>query len=223
MRPPFPRPAVWSQRLAIGRGIAVTLLAALGCSTDTTPTDPGGGGPGPSPGGLVLASGELQLPAAVDENDSGYHEVFVVLQELRPDLMPTSGRELVVRLRDASRPGLVCASDEPEDGCATIDWSGDPADPRVPPEGRFVNRLRVELDTGVKDLFLSRSFRLNDLPDIVDPNHEHTAIDGGGREWVLRLPTDLVAGGDLQLRVVLTKWQAPQVRIAYQIRIPDAG
>jgi hypothetical protein len=221
MRLPPARPPHPTGRSRSGRVAALLTLAALGCSTDTTPTDPGS--PNPPPGGLVLASGELRLPAAINESDPGSHEVFVVLQELRPDLRPTSGRELVLTLRDASRPGLACGSDEPEDGCATLDWSGDPEDPRVPAEGRFVNRLRIELVTGVKDLYLSRSFRLNDLPDIVDPNHEHTAIGGSGQDWSLVLPTSLAAGSDLELRIVMTKWQAPAVRIAYEIRIPDVS
>jgi hypothetical protein len=201
-------------------GAALALLVALGCSTDSTPTDPGT--PNPAPGGLVLASGTLVLPAAIDQNDAGSHEVFVVLQALRPDLMATSGRELVVALRDAGRPGQQCPSDEPEDGCASIDWSDDPASPRVPADGRFLNRLRVELDTGVKDLYLSRDFRLKDVPDIVDPNHRHTAIGGNERQWVVVLPTDLAAGSEIELRLVMTKWQAPDVRIGYEIRIPDA-
>ena len=196
---------------------------ALGCDSGS-PTDPGGGPgppPGPGPSGLVLAAGELRVPAAIDSDEPGFHEVFFVLQRLRPDLAPTAGRRLVVTLRDLTRPGQQCASDEPEDGCVTIDWSADPAEPRTPANGLFVNRLRLTLEAGERDYFLSRTMALNDVPDLIDPNRRHTPIGGLPIRWQTVLPTNIVPGSDLELRLVLTKWQPPEVRIGFAVELLD--
>lgn len=220
----LPRP-VHRPALAAARLSALVLLLWLGCgSGEPSPTEPGGPGgpPQPPPPGtadLVLASGEISLPGASRKNEPGHHEVFVASHLVRADLPATSGQPLRLRLRDASRPGLACPSEEPEDGCATVDWSGDPAEPRVPPGGIFENRLDLELVSGPRRLYLSRTFRLNDIPDLADPLREHTAIGGTGREWQLVLPAALEPETLLELRVIMTKWQAPSVRVAYEIVI----
>lgn len=204
--------------------LAVGLIMALGCgSGDSTPTDPATP-PTPSPpsaGGLVLTSGELVLPGAGTESDSGNHEVLIVRHQLRSDLEGTSGRLLVLSLQDLSRPTQSCPSEEPEDGCATLDWSADPEDPRVPPDGQFVNRLDFELTSGPRRAYLSRSFHLNDVPDRIDPLREHTAVGGTASEWQLVLPAALEPDTPLELRVVMTKWQPPDVRIGYEIRLAE--
>jgi hypothetical protein len=197
---------------------------ALGCGSGVSaPTDPATP-PTPDPSsadGLVLASGELILPGAGNENDSGNHEVLVARHQLRSDLEGTSGRLLVLSLRDLTRPSQSCPSEEPEDGCATVDWSADPEEPRVPPEGQFVNRLDFELTSGPRRLYLSRSFHLNDVPDRVDPLRQHTAVGGTASEWQLVLPAALQPDTPLELRVVMTKWQPPSVRIGYEIRLAE--
>jgi len=214
-----------------GRGTAaLALVVALACgSGEPTPTDPGGG-PGepptpapPSPTQLVLASGELALPGAAQEGDPGSHEVLIAGHLVRSDLPATSGKLLILTLRDATRPALACASEDPEDGCATIDWSDDPDRPRVPPDGAFENRLDLELVSGVRRLYLSRTLRLNGVPDLVDPLREHTAVGGSGQEWHLILPAALEPETRLDLRLIMTKWQAPDVRIAYEVRVVESG
>ena len=198
------------------------LLAVLGsCGDLGSPTDPGPD-PDPAPGtqgGTVLGSGTFTLPGALASGDPGEHEVFLINHDLRPDLEPTSGRRLVVELRDASRATMVCPTDEPEDGCATIDWSGQAEQPGVPEGGLFINRLEVVLRSGPREYYLSRTLRLENVPDLVDPNHEHTAIPGAGRAWSVVLPEDLLGDRNLRLRIVLTKWQPPNLRIAYEIRV----
>jgi len=159
----------------------------------------------------------------VQEGDPGSHEVLIVSHVLRSDLPATSGRLLIVSLRDATRPSQACASDEPEDGCATVDWSEDPSRPRVPPGGVFDNRLDLELVSGSRRLYLSRTLRLNDVPDLIDPLREHTAVSGAGTEWHLQLPAALEPETRLELRVIMTKWQARNVRIAYQVRVVGNG
>ncbi|MDX1503801.1 MAG: hypothetical protein R3325_15685 [Thermoanaerobaculia bacterium] len=200
-----------------------TLLAACGESdSPTAPGPPPPPPPGPGPE-LVLASTELVLPAALSRGDAGEHESYFVAARVRPDLGPTAGARLIVTLQDVSRPGLACASDEPEDGCATVDWSGDPADPRVPAGGVFLNRLRLELASGARDYFLSRTLRLAEVPDLIDPNRQHTAIGGVELRWESVLATDLRPGSDLELRLVMTKWQPPQVRIRVQVLLQPAS
>jgi hypothetical protein len=210
--------------LPVARSLAAALIMALGCGAgDSTPTGPATP-PTPSPpsaAGLVLASGELLLPGAGNESDSGNHEVLVVRHQLRSDLEGTSGQLLVLSLQDLSRPAQSCPSEEPEEGCATIDWSADPEDPRVPPGGQFVNRLDFELTSGSRRVYLSRSFHLNDVPDRVDPLREHTAVGGTASEWQLVLPAALEPDTPIELRVVMTKWQPPNVRIGYEIRLAE--
>ena len=188
-------------------------------SGEPSPTAPGPAPPPPT-SGRVLASGEISLPAATAPGEAGDHEPFTVDQALRTDLDGSSGARLVVTLRDLSRPGILCDDDDPQRSeCAAIDWSDDPAEPRVPPDGVFLNRLTVELATGDRDYYLSRDFRLADVPDLIDPNHEHTAIGGNPVRWETTLPADLVGGSGLRLRFVLSKWQPPAVRIGFAVTI----
>ena len=118
-----------------------------------------------------------------------------------------------------TRPGQTCGSDEPEDGCATIDWSDDPAKPNVPPGGRFENRVTVDLAAGARDFFLSASGSLVGTPDVIDPTREHTAIPGAGVSWSAELPSDAVGGGELRMRLFLTKWLDPAVEIGYEVSV----
>ncbi len=189
-------------------------LLVMGCGTPgESPTVPP-----PRPGeSLLLASGTLFLSAALENGDPGQHEVFVIDHQVPDDLPATGGAELVLALRD-TRGGQTCPEDEPESGCATVDWSAEPGAPRVPADGRFVNRVDVELASGRRSYFLSRTLRLADVVDLIDPERRHTAVGGDRVEWRTVLPTDLVAGSGLRLRLVMTKWQLPDVRIVYEIR-----
>lgn len=165
----------------------------------------------------MLASGTLSLPAASIVGTTGDHEAFALTHRLTAEQGATAGQRLVVRLRDLSRPGMGCSSDEPEDGCATIDWSDDPSKPNVPRSGRFENRVTLELTSGVKDFFLTYNEVLVETPALIDPAREHTAIPGVGAGWDTDLPADLVTGSDLRLRFFLTKWLDPAVQIGYEV------
>ncbi len=39
------------------------------------------------------------------------------------------------------------------------------------------------------------------------------------REWSAIIPSDVVPGSEMQLRVVMTKFGAPAVRIGYEVRL----
>lgn len=44
-------------------------------------------------------------------------------------------------------------------------------------------------------------------------------MGGSAREWSTVLPSGLVAGGTFELRLVMTKFDAPAVSIAYEVRV----
>jgi hypothetical protein len=206
--------------------ILLVLLVGLGCGTADSPTDPGNPpdpGPGPIPppadDAVVLATGRLTLPAATTAGSSGDHEAFGITFRLDPDDEATAGQRLIFVLRDLTRPAQFCGSPEPEDGCATIDWSDDPGKINVPPSGRFENRLTLDLVTGARNFYPSLTGALALVPDLIDPTRRHTAIAGLGTSWEASLPADLVPGTDLRMRLILTKWLDPSVEIGYELRV----
>lgn len=202
--------------------LALGCLLVLGCGgADDSPTDPGDPPPPvppPPADSVVLATGRLSLPAATTIGSSGYHEAFAITHRLSADIVATAGQLLELELRDLTRPAQLCTSSEPEDGCAAIDWSDDPRQPGVPADGRFVNRMIVQLTTGPRELHLTRGQQLSEVPDLVDPTQEHTAIGGNGVVWETVLPADVVGATDLEMRLVLTKWLDPSVEIGYEVR-----
>ena len=119
----------------------------------------------PAGSGTVLAAGELELPAAEAFGELGFHEVLTAEATLPTDLGPTKGRRLVLRLRDAGRPGQACDTEHPLSGCATVDWSDDESRPNVPAGGVFDNRLEL----GGQTFFLSESGALAGVPDQFRP------------------------------------------------------
>lgn len=82
---------------------------------------------------------------------------------------PGSGRKLVVRLRESSRPGQTCSQDHPLSGCATVDWSDSPDRPRVPASGVFDNSLTLSLARGPLTLFLRADGALATSPEAFNP------------------------------------------------------
>ena len=118
----------------------------------------------------ALAAGELHLPAAGSFGEPGFHEVLTAAPDLPLVLGPTAGLRLVLRLRDAGRPGQTCSRDHPLSGCATVDWSDSASRPGVPPGGVFGNTLTLRLASGERTFFLSESGSLNDGPDPFMPS-----------------------------------------------------
>ena len=111
----------------------------------------------------ALAAGTLALPAANAFGEPGFHQVLAARARL-PRSIPRGSR-LVLTLRDASRPRQTCSSEHPLSGCATVDWSDDPARPKVPPSGVFLNRLVA----GGRTYYLSESGALARRPDRFEP------------------------------------------------------
>ncbi|MDX1502668.1 MAG: hypothetical protein R3325_09920 [Thermoanaerobaculia bacterium] len=113
---------------------------------------------------LDCAPGTLLLPPAFElELDSvGFHELFSEPGAFPKDLGPTAGRELVVALRDVTRPDQQCPDEIPWDGCATVDWDDVAGTRNVPPGGGyFDNRIRVTTESGPLDLYLNRELGLS--------------------------------------------------------------
>jgi len=206
-------------RSALAALAALAVLAGCG-PAETLPTAPAPN-PGGPVGGRVLARGSLPLAAADDPDDPAFHTIFVVDHQLPEDLGATQGRTLALALRDLTRPGMACVSEDRESGCATVDWSDEPSTPGTGPGGVLLNLLRAELASGLKELYLSRTFTLADVPDVADTQRRTTAIGGAPRRWERTLPVDLVAGSGLRLRLVMTKWQDPSVRIGYEVLLLD--
>ncbi len=149
----------------------VPVLFPAACGPVASPTNPPS-----SPGAAssqgpasTLVSGQLSLPAADAVGAPGFHEVLTVTDQL-PDTLPsTAGKRLVLAVRDASRTGQTCSRDHPLSGCATADWSDDPARPKVPEGGVFENSLTLQFPTDPRSFFLSASGRLADKPDLFTP------------------------------------------------------
>lgn len=144
-------------------GVAATILTA--CAAPGPARAPSSAA-APEPSGRVVASGELALPAAGAFGEPGFHDVLTFTAAVPPG---TSGRTLVLRLRDASRPERSCASEHPLSGCATVDWSDDPGRPKVPASGVFENTLMVRAGAQSATLHLRANGRLAAAPEPFDP------------------------------------------------------
>ncbi len=155
--------------------VAISLLAAA-CSSGNgtvTPTSliaPTTTAEVSAPGGpdFILLAGLIQVPAARDFSDPGFHEVFVLAGTVPEAAAGVTG-ELVVRLRDVGRPNQTCDRDHPLSGCATVDWSDFEDRPGVPTGGVFDNHLSLVSTSGTIDLFLSESRGLAATPDEYKP------------------------------------------------------
>ncbi len=165
-----------------------------------------------------LGNGEFSVPAANAAGEPGYHEPFSATLVI-PKLDPAKGKRFIVALRDLLRPDQQCASDDSRSGCATVDWSDDPSRPKVPQSGVFDNSITLQLASGPRTFYLTASGALADQPDKSDPSHPQSALSGRAREWSVILPDDLVSGSALKLNLTLKKLGAPNVRIAYEIRV----
>lgn len=118
---------------------------------------------------LVLASGELTLPAAQAFGDPGFHEILTATAVLPADFGPTAGRRLILALRDASRPRQTCDQEHPLSGCATVDWSDFEDRPNVPPGGVFDQYLTLQTADGPRTFFLSAAGTLAAAADPYEP------------------------------------------------------
>lgn len=118
---------------------------------------------------LVLVSGNLELPAANDFGEPGFHKVLTATQNLSSELGETAGLRLVLSLWDVKRSEITCTTEHPLSGCATIDWSDFESRPNVPPGGVFDNSLTLELVSGTHTFYLSETGDLNDEPDAYKP------------------------------------------------------
>ena len=116
--------------------------------------------------GRTLARGTFTLPAAGSFDDPGFHHVVTVTARVPAAV---KGRRLVLLLRDWGRPTQTCASEHPLSGCATVDWADFPERPHVPAGGVFRNALTVQLSTGPRTFFLSRTGALAPRPDSYSP------------------------------------------------------
>lgn len=108
--------------------------------------------------------GTFSLPPAFElELDSvGFHEIIEVEGGFPKNLGSTSGRELVVALRDVNRPDQTCPEEVPWDGCASVDWDDVDGTRNAPPGGGyFDNRIRVRTENGPLDLYLNRELGLS--------------------------------------------------------------
>lgn len=117
----------------------------------------------------MLASGVFHLPAASSFGTPGFHEVLTAATTLPDELGATEGWQLVVSLRDASRPGQTCGQDHPLSGCATVDWSDSQGRPNVPDSGVFENWLTIGAAANMQTHYLSESGALRDAPDSFSP------------------------------------------------------
>lgn len=120
---------------------------------------------------VVIATGAFDLPAASAFGTPGFHEVLRPADPIRVPAGFSSGGplQLVLSLRDTSRPGQTCSNDHPLSGCATVDWSDSPTRPKVPSSGVFDNSVTIELKSGPLKLFLSESGALQERPVRFDP------------------------------------------------------
>jgi hypothetical protein len=117
----------------------------------------------------TLTTGQLRLPAAAAFGQPGFHEVLVATGRVPRRMRATKGLRLVLTLRDAQRPRQTCSSEHPLSGCATVDWSDDPARPKVPAGGVFRNGLTLRLASGVRTFFLRADGTLSSKPEPYQP------------------------------------------------------
>jgi hypothetical protein len=163
--------------------------------------------------GVWLTAGEFDLPAAEAPGDAGFHEAFNRTHTLPNDLSVEAGDWLVLTLLDEMRPGQFCAEDDPRSGCATIDWSDD--------EDVFENSLSVKFASGTRILHLSETGLLTDEPDARNADCPYHAVGGQPEQWAVELAENIDPGSDLEISLTMTKFGAPDVTIAYEIRVTD--
>lgn len=201
--------------------IAVVLvLAGCGSRTIAGPGACAGGSPGvearTGTKGTPLASGLLRVPAALTPGKPEHPYTFG--QDLRPEAIARGGETLVVRLRDASRPGKTCANDHPLSGCVTIDWFAEDASGRGEP---LRNIVTLDLATGPHTFFLHENGTLTEAvgtSSCVDRSR-YTALGGVARRWVGILPAALRPGGGIGFRLWLTKFGPPDVIVGYAVSV----
>ncbi len=144
------------------------LLAACGSSSSAGP-DAAPDAPQLDTTGII-ASGQLEVPAATSFEEPGFHEAFEVMHTLPVGLAPAAGTNLIIRLRDQGRPDQTCSQEHPLSGCATVDWSDAVGRPNVPEGGVFDNRITVQLASGPRDFYLTEARGLADVPDPYVPS-----------------------------------------------------
>ncbi|NNF28063.1 MAG: hypothetical protein HKN73_12630 [Gemmatimonadetes bacterium] len=140
---------------AARRGLRICLVLALAgavaaCGdgpSPTVPIDNPGEGPLADTGRVIVANSFVveatDSAAGFDRYSSG--------ATLPTDLGPTAGKTLVLSLRDALRPDIVCSGGTLDSNCAVLEVLEDPS------EG-FVG---VALPSGRQRYFLQSTFRLD--------------------------------------------------------------
>lgn len=98
----------------------------------------------------ILASGEFALEASSGSGDPAFNSALTAVHMLPGVLGSTSGMQVAVGLRDASRPDKVCDLTDPYGGlfddCAAVDWPF--------PGRRGINLLELETVSGLLTLHL---------------------------------------------------------------------
>lgn len=148
------------------RTLALAAVVLAACSATAPPSTTTAAASPTERAGRIVASGEVDLPAATAFGQPGFHEVLAFTAALPADV---AGRTLVLRLRDASRTGQTCGSDHPLSGCATVDWSDDPGRPKVPAGGVFENSLTLRAGSRSAVLRLRSNGRLTAAPEPFEP------------------------------------------------------
>jgi hypothetical protein len=166
----------------------------------------------------MVLGGTFAVPPAQTIFDPGFHQAVAIVRRL-PENVPVSGAKLILTLRDASRPGVVCRSDDPRDGCATIDWADVPDRPHTPLGGVFRNSVTVRLASGTVRLYLRRDGTLQRRSEPYTADAPRTSIGGRGRTWLAYLPPRVVPRSLMRLHLVLTKLGRPRVRIAWRLAL----
>ncbi len=109
----------------------------------------------------ILADGEFELLFSNGPGTPNFNSAITLSHIVPADLGPTTGRHLILSLRDSSRPDQFCDPDDPSgglfDGCATVDWPF--------PGRRGINLLGLTLDSGNQTLHLRMSDELADEPE----------------------------------------------------------
>jgi hypothetical protein len=165
----------------------------------------------------MVLGGAFAVPPARTIFDPGFHRPVAIVRRLPRERVPSSGAKVTLTLRDASRPGVVCRSDDPRDGCATIDWADVPDRPGTPLGGVFRNSVTVRLASGTVRLYLRRDGTLQRTPEPYTADSARSSIGGRGRAWRGYLPPRLVPGSLVRLHLVFTKLGRPRVRVAWRL------
>ncbi len=110
--------------------------------------------------GVVLAGGEVEVPAASSFDDPEFH--FAVSRTSSAPAETPGNGTLVLTLRDLSRPDEACSQEHPLSGCLTVDWSDFEGRPGVPPGGVLENSITLQLVSGPKTFYLTERSGLAD-------------------------------------------------------------